>query len=179
MDAGNELNWLNVIRVLIMGAAAVVGLVGLVVWIPLYVQDIIVALQPISVDILNATIYVKPIAGGFNVTAVIAIRNPNPFNITVSGISADLGDVCGGGLFIFFRVWRCKTSFPLWNGIDVPANTTKVITVSMMRSLAVTVTNTTVVTLSIYRSELEMVRIAQSVTVHAKVIFNSGDRSPV
>jgi len=129
--------------------------------------------KTVQIDILDAAIYVEPIAGGFNVTVVITIRNPNPFNITISGISADLGDICG----IIFPE-RCKTPFFLWEEIDVPANTTKVIAVSITRNLAVTVTDITVVTLRIRRSTDEQPLFEHRITVHAKVILISGDRSP-
>jgi len=171
-DADNVVIDRRVLSIFVIGTAVVI-VANVVALVITHINYLRIALQPVNIDVVDAYILVKPIAGGFNITAVAVVHNPNPFNITVSGMDADLGDVCGGGFLIFFHTYRCRTALYMPQEITIAPNTTKVIAVSITRNTAVTVTNITTISLYIYRSDIKpptASRITHTVTAHAKII---------
>jgi len=63
------------------------------------------AMRP-NIAVENATIYVAPAGSGFNITAVVTIRNNEAYPVNVTGVFVDLGEVCRR---ILVGAYRCYT----------------------------------------------------------------------
>jgi len=132
--------------------------------LPNYIEK---AFTTFEFSVINASIYVKPVNGFFNISIVLVIHNPNTFPINISTISVDFGDVCG---WYIFPTHRCLTT--IFAKGSIPPNTTTTITTYTIRKY-IPLTGLTYIEVSAYRGDVKPLLYVKASSI-AKVVVKDG-----
>jgi len=118
---------------------------------------IAMAISRPDVTVESATIRIEPVGSAYNVTAVVVIHNNEAYPVNVTGVFADLGDVCVYSTLIPIPIpysVRCQTplSAPV---VTVEPNRTATIVASTLYAKAIPVANNSIpITVTVVRADV-------------------------
>jgi len=158
---------------------AVIGTIAYTILTPLLNYVNVVAVE-LNADITNATLYIQPYGNKLNLTLTFMLHNYSPYPINITGIYADIGEVCGDIAFVFPLLipysHRCYTRLDT-PAITIKPNETVFIVAHRIYEKPVLATKYVPVIVTVYRADVKppdrVLKVEQKFIALAKIYSNS------